>query len=131
MRYHSIFESIQNPVTIIDVDDFTIISSNEATHYWALHHGAKLTSDTCHSLFGGYRMPCEIYGESCPLLNMMEKEEGATNITVRLDGKGERVYLEESANPIKNEKGTITGAVLIVRDITERKLAEQNLIRFL
>jgi len=131
VRYHSIFESIQNPVTIIDVDDFTIISSNEATHYWALHHGAKLTSDTCHSLFGGYRMPCEIYGESCPLLNMMEKEEGATNITVRLDGKGERVYLEESANPIKNEKGTITGAVLIVRDITERKLAEQNLIRFL
>jgi len=131
VRNNAIFESIQDPVTIIDVDDFTIVSSNEATHNWALRHGAKLTSDTCHGLFAGNRMPCELYGESCPLLNMMEQEKGTISVTVRLDGKGERIYLEESANPIKDEKGNITGAVLVVRDISEKQIAEQNLVRFL
>jgi len=131
VRNNAIFESIQDPVTIIDVDDFTIVSSNEATHNWALRHGAKLTSDTCHGLFAGNRMPCELYGESCPLLNMMEQEKGTISVTVRLDGKGERIYLEESVNPIKDEKGNITGAVLVVRDISEKQIAEQNLVRFL
>jgi PAS domain-containing protein len=131
IRHTAIFESIQDPVLIIDVDDFTIISSNEATHHWALRHGAKLTSDTCHGLLAGNRMPCELYGESCPLLSMMEKETGTTSITVRLDGNGERIYLEESANPIRDEKRNITGAVLMVRDITDKQLAEKNLIRFL
>ena len=131
VRNNAIFESIQDPVTIIDVDDFTIVSSNEATHHWALRHEAKLTSDTCHVLFAGNKMPCEFYGESCPLLNMMEQEKGTISITVRLDGKGERIYLEESANPIKDEKGNITGAVLVVREISEKQIAEQNLVRFL
>ena len=131
MREHiAIFESVQDPVVIMDVDDFTIVNANKATQMWAVEHGANLTSDTCHGLFAGRKIPCEVYGEACPILRMMEDGKSISTIIARRDNKGNKVYLEESANPITNE-GQITGAVLMVREISERKLVEQNLVRFL
>jgi PAS domain S-box-containing protein len=40
---------------------------------------------------------------------------------------GTEVFIESSAAPIKDAKGHITGAVLVIRDVTERKQAEETL----
>jgi PAS domain S-box-containing protein len=40
---------------------------------------------------------------------------------------GSEVLIESSATPIKDAKGYITGAVVVLRDITERKQAEEDL----
>jgi PAS domain S-box-containing protein len=40
---------------------------------------------------------------------------------------GSEVLIESNATPIKDAKGDVTGAVLVFRDITERKQAEEDL----
>jgi PAS domain S-box-containing protein len=49
------------------------------------------------------------------------------NYTRLIDKDGSEVFIESSAAPIKDAKGHITGAVLVIRDITERKQAEETL----
>ena len=54
---------------------------------------------------------------------------GLANHTVLLRRDGTEVPIDDSGAPIRNEKGKITGVVLVFRDITERKKAEDALRR--
>lgn len=50
---------------------------------------------------------------------------GFANHTVLISKDGTRYSIDDSAAPIRDEKGNITGAVLIFRDITERRRKEE------
>jgi PAS domain S-box-containing protein len=50
-----------------------------------------------------------------------------TNYTKLIAKDGTEIFVESSATPIKDAKGHITGAVLVFRNITGRKQAEENL----
>jgi PAS domain S-box-containing protein len=50
-----------------------------------------------------------------------------TKYTRLITKDGSEVSIESSATPLKDAKGYITGAVLVFRDITERKQAEEDL----
>ena len=50
-----------------------------------------------------------------------------TKYTRLITKDGSEVSIESSATPLKDAKGYITGAVLVFRDITERKHAEEDL----
>jgi PAS domain S-box-containing protein len=47
-----------------------------------------------------------------------------------VDRNGKQVPIEDSAAPIRDEKGSITGVVLVFRDITERRRAEDALRQY-
>ena len=49
---------------------------------------------------------------------------GLSNHTVLITRNGGEIPIDDSAAPIRDDDGTITGAVLVFRDITERKDAE-------
>ena len=49
---------------------------------------------------------------------------GLANHTVLISKIGNEYPIDDSASPIRNEEGNITGAVLVFRDITERKHQE-------
>jgi PAS domain S-box-containing protein len=58
-------------------------------------------------------------------------EKGSTSFeTVAKTKEGKKVYVEYNDSMIKDDKGNCLAAVSIVRDITERKKMEQQLIRF-
>ena len=50
------------------------------------------------------------------------------NHTVLIQKDGSEVPIDDSGAPIKDKDGKTTGVVLIFRDITERKKAEEALI---
>ena len=50
-----------------------------------------------------------------------------TKYTRLIAQDGSEILIESSATPVKDVKGYITGAVLVFRDITERKQAEEDL----
>lgn len=54
---------------------------------------------------------------------------GLANHTVLIARDGTRRPIDDSAAPIRDEKGQVYGAVLIFRDITERRLAEDAIRR--
>ena len=127
-HYRSIFESVQDPIFIVDVDDFTVIEANKAALRWTLAGDASPDADTCHGMLAKNKIPCELYGEACPLLRMFENSTGASNVCMRLDADGKKHYIEESAYPIHDAEGEIVRAILFVRDATERELSEQRLL---
>jgi PAS domain-containing protein len=130
-HYRSIFESVQDLIFIVDVDDFTVIEANKAALRWTLAGDAAPDADTCHGMLAKKKTPCELYGEACPLLRMFESRTGASNICMRFDADGNKRYIEESAYPIHDAEGEIVRAILFVRDVTERKLSEQRLLGYL
>jgi PAS domain S-box-containing protein len=54
---------------------------------------------------------------------------GLANHTVLLAKNGSEIPIDDSASPIKTFDGTMVGAVLVFRDITRRRRAEQELVR--
>ena len=56
---------------------------------------------------------------------------GLANHTILVRKDGTEVPIDNSGAPIKNEQGTITGVVLVFRDISERRRVEQMKDNFL
>jgi len=52
---------------------------------------------------------------------------GRSNHTILLSRDAKEIYIDYSASPMKDDKGKTTGAVFIIQDITDRKIAEHNL----
>jgi len=48
-----------------------------------------------------------------------------TNGSILVSRHGAEIPIDDSDAPIKDDKGNVTGAVLVFRDITERRLAEE------
>src|SRR5919108_453284 len=63
------------------------------------------------------------------MINRFQKSviDDFTQYTRVIAKDGSEVLIESGATPIKDVKGYITGAVLVFRDITERKQAEEDL----
>ncbi|HRF65410.1 MAG TPA: PAS domain S-box protein [Ignavibacteria bacterium] len=68
-----------------------------------------------------------------PMLNPIERVLaeniiiGRSNHTVLIARNGREVSIDHSSSPLRDDKGRLTGAVLILQDITERKIAETAL----
>jgi len=54
---------------------------------------------------------------------------GLANHTILIRKDGKEIPIDDSAAPIKDEKGNISGIVLVFRDITERKQAEEERVK--
>jgi PAS domain S-box-containing protein len=52
---------------------------------------------------------------------------GLENHTVLVAKDGHRLVVDDSASPVRDENGTITGAVLVFRDVSERRKAQRAL----
>lgn len=52
---------------------------------------------------------------------------GLTNSTILVSREGREIPIDDSAAPIRDERRTIVGAVLVFRDVTERKRLEGEL----
>ena len=129
-HYRAIFESVADPVLLIDIDDFTLLQSNEAARHWALLLNVSPEVDTCHGIVAGRNVPCELFGEECSILRMLESQEKTTMVYRRNHGLGNH-FIEETANPVRDSEGEIVRAVLVVRDFTKRLVSRHQLDFFL
>jgi len=118
--YESVLDSVPYPIFIIDPDDFSIVKANVAAQKQNLSTTSGYERITCHEAIAGHSMPCEMYGEACPILEMLERQIRVKRVNLRaLIGKDRTItFIEEAASPVWNEKEEIELAVLIVRDVT-------------
>ncbi|MBI2865495.1 MAG: PAS domain S-box protein [Chloroflexi bacterium] len=54
---------------------------------------------------------------------------GLASHTILIARNGKEIPIDESTAPIKDDKGNVTGVILVFRDITERERAEEELRR--
>ena len=80
-----------------------------------------------------FRVASETTGEPVenPITRVLAdgRAAGLANHTVLIQRAGERIPIADSGAPIQNDSGEIKGAVLVFRDIAEKRSAERDLQR--
>lgn len=73
-------------------------------------------------------IPPELHGQELQLMSMVRQGQRIQTFeSVRLAKSGERVDVSLTISPVRNAAGQIIGAATILRDITQKKKAEQAL----
>lgn len=118
-EWRDTFDTIMDPVLILD-RDLTVVEGNHAAIRLLSTNGSTLEGKSCHQLFAGSDIPCEV----CPLKtvredNALQRQE----ITHRYLGRTFSV----SCSPLIN-KGEIVGFVHSAKDISHQRNLEKRLV---
>jgi len=118
--------SISDAVMVINPKDYTIIMANKAALRQLRMEEGEVVGKTCYEITHHRSTPCSSPHDVCPIYRMLKTEEPKVVEHIHYNEEGDKVYVETSASPIKDEKGNIVYAVHVSRDITERKRMEEK-----
>jgi two-component system, cell cycle sensor histidine kinase and response regulator CckA len=118
----NIFSSIQDGISILD-RNLNILRVNRTMERWYAH-AAPLAGKRCHEAYHARNDPCEV----CPSRKTIRTGEAAKEIVPKRGPGGETVgWLELYSFPLFDEStGELEGVIEYVRDVTERKAAEDR-----
>jgi PAS domain S-box-containing protein len=116
-KLKSIIDAVEWGITIQD-RDYNILFQNELLKNIFGGLGGK-----CYKVYEGKDGLCN----GCPVEMAWKSGKSHTSERKVVMPTGETAFWENTANPIKNEKGEIIACVEIARNITERKKGEEVL----
>jgi PAS domain S-box-containing protein len=116
-----VFDAIQDGISVLDTDLNVIRTNHWIEQMYA--HQMPLLGRKCYRLYQQRQSPCPW----CPTLRTIETGESHTEIVPYPSEDNPAGWIELTAFPIKNEQGHVTSVIECVKDITERKRAEEAL----
>lgn len=122
-------ESLTHPFYVVDVNDYSVITANSAAWQYAKSHEPV----KCYALVHKGTEPCGTKEHPCPLEIVKKTKKPTTVEHVHYDKNDNVHHMEIYAYPIFDEQGDVKEVIEYCVDITERKLAEQeveNLAKF-
>ncbi|NDY57917.1 CBS domain-containing protein [Desulfovibrio sulfodismutans] len=120
----TILDAIQDGISVLDTD-LNVIKVN-ATMQAMYESGSPLVGRACHEAFRGRATPCP----SCPSVRAMaDGRMHSEAVSREIDEGGPPGFIELFSYPFRDGLGRIKGVVEFVRDITERKRLERELLR--
>ncbi|MFQ6094259.1 MAG: PAS domain S-box protein, partial [bacterium] len=120
-QWRETFDAMADSVSIIDTKG-RIQRTNRATAKILGQPLKGLSGKVCHELFHGRKRP----PKGCPLRKMLKTRQSQTEEFYLSD---RRRWVSITVNPIVDSKSKITGAVHVVRDITEREQLKSQLLQ--
>ena len=115
-EWEETFNAISDWVVLIDLKG-RILRTNHAGEEFVGVPLAGIVGQTCCKLLHGSDTPLP----GCPLLKMLQTGQ---NETMELQLPDSNRWFAITVDPVRDEKGTLVGAVHVTRDITGRKLFE-------
>ena len=124
----TIIDSMNDSIALIDVRDFTLVDVNSAfLKNYGYTDKSQITGKHCHEITHHRPDVCSAPDDICPLIETVKSKDHFAADHVHYDKQGEKIYVEVSTSPIKDDAGNVIQVVHIQRNITERKLAEEAL----
>lgn len=115
-KFRAVVECMGEGITIKDLDYRIRYQNRVMTEMFG-----DRTGSTCYGTFG-FNDPCP----HCPTI--MALEDGQAHTSSRdYQVNGTTLHIESTASLIRDSRGTVTGTVEIIRDISERMKAEQTI----
>ena len=114
-------DGIQDCINIVD-KDFKIIFMNETASQRAGKKRQLLLGNKCYAELWKESSPCK----NCVTGKVFETGKSQQTITWEMGLDGKKFYLERFAFPVVDKDGKVEYAIEIFRDITERKLLEED-----
>lgn len=107
--------------------DFKIRWANKAVLRQTGLSMEELLGSYCYKTTHHREQPCQPPGDPCPVSELLKTGEPQVDEHTHYDINGNKIFVEVSAYPIKNDSGEIVSFVHISKDITTRKKMEENL----
>ncbi|MBE9581089.1 MAG: sigma 54-interacting transcriptional regulator [Proteobacteria bacterium] len=117
----SVFDAIQDGMTVLDCE-FNIIRVNAWTEKMYACH-MPLVGKKCYETYQKRESPCP----GCPSLCTLQTGEAHGEIVPYPSEEDTTQWFDLSAFPLKNPDGRVVGIIEHMKDITERKQAEEVL----
>ena len=119
-EWRTTFDSITDLIMIHDKDN-RIVRVNKAAADLLKTTPKELLGKFCHEVMHGTKEP----PANCPHLQTLKTGESAITETFNPNLE---IYFQESTSPLFDEKGEVTGSVLVTRDVTRQRRMEEQLI---
>lgn len=119
--FESVFNAIQDGISVLD-KDLNVLQVNKIMDQW-YPHLQKSIGEKCYKIYHNRLEPCE----NCPSLHTLMNNKMSMAEVPLTSKEGVIGTLELFSFPLKDSSGEVMGVVEYVRDITERKLAENQI----
>lgn len=120
--FNNVLNCIQDGISILD-EDLNIIFVNSVMEKWYAHN-MPLVGKKCYEAYHGRQELCEI----CPSIRTLKNKRQDFDVVPFVGKDGQSGYLDLFTFPYSDFEGKIIGVIEYVRDITNRKLAEEGLL---
>jgi two-component system, cell cycle sensor histidine kinase and response regulator CckA len=100
--------------------NYRVVSSNKKAREI---YGDNVTGSFCYYAAARRNKVCR----KCPAKMVYNGGESGRSEHQRTDTSGAKIYIDHIATPVKNLAGQLTGCLVLIIDITERKLMEKEL----
>ena len=125
-----IIDSLGDELMVVD-RDMRITLANSAVKHSHGDSRAKTIGRHCYEVSHGLQKPCSSPECECPVQRVFEsgKPERVTHVHIVSNGSEyEERYVEIIASPVRDDQGNIVEVVELMRDITEARKLEKQLV---
>ncbi len=123
-----ILDTVDEGFIVID-RDFRILSANTA---YCSQHGSscdEVIGRHCYEISHKSLRPCYEEGEDCAVRRVFDEGKSSSAFHRHSDVKGDILYVETKAFPIKDSSGVVVSVIETVNNITEKHLLEEERLK--
>lgn len=124
----SILDTVDEGFIVVDLD-YRIITANKAYCRQIGSCNEDIIGRHCYEVSHRTNRPCYEEGEECAVRNVLATGGPHSSIHRHKDPKGNILYVETKAYPIKDVSGNVTSAIETINNITERHLLEEERLK--
>ncbi len=124
----TILDSVDEGFIVVD-PEFRVLIANKAYGEQTGVSCDAAIGRHCYEITHQSGRPCHEAGEECAVLSVLRTGEPSSAFHQHLDEKGEMLYVETKAFPIKDASGSVTSVIETVNNVTEKRLLEEERLK--